>query len=330
MVNNTYIYNAKELLELKLINISVDETGGLTTGAYGDTGIIESIVIETADFVNLVPSWNAVAKNGATIEVLISARIKGNFTGFFSAGTWSRDVRGSIGGQREENALMDIDTLKIKSGNTADAFIFKLVLKKGTDDGKLSFKRAAFTLKYAVAPIIKSSSEYPDFMDIKVPKREQMTVPEVGNIICSPTSLSMILDFYGSSDDTRAIAELAKDQGAEIYGNWPFTAAVATEFGLKSYVKRLHDLEEAKEYIVKGIPLVASVGIKDKNELKGAESSYPDGHLLVIRGFKKVNDKEFVLVNDPATSKMDNIYREYDYNEFKRAFSGIVYVVEKP
>lgn len=329
MTDNTYIYNVKELLELKLTNIKADEEGGLTLGENGDVGIIESSEIDTNGFINLVPSWNAVAEGGATVEVLISVRVDNEFTGFFSAGIWSRDERGSIKGQNEDKALMDIDTLKVKSGE-AHAFKFKVILKKEKSNGKLSFKRAAFTLKYANAPEIEDNNEYPDFMDISVPKREQMTVPEVGNIICSPTSLSMILDFYGSSEDTRAIAELAFDQTAKIYGNWPFTAAVATEFGLKSYVKRLHDLEEAKEYISKGIPLVASVGIKDKNELKGAESSYPDGHLLVIRGFKRIGDREFVLVNDPATLNMDNIYREYDYNEFKKAFSGIVYVVERP
>ena len=39
-----------------------------------------------------------------------------------------------------------------------------------------------------------------------------MVVPEIGSVICSPTSVSMVLEYYGYDIDTEEVAENVLDK----------------------------------------------------------------------------------------------------------------------
>jgi hypothetical protein len=169
-----------------------------------------------------------------------------------------------------------------------------------------------------------------------------------GEAWSSPTSTSMVVAYWGKSPEAQDYAYVTDRYGAEHTdpwvdyaarhtfdynydgaGNWPFNTAYAARLGLEGFVTRLHDLNEAEQFIKAGIPLVASVSFK-KDELDGAGYS-TGGHLMTIVGFTKEGD---VVVNDPASHLIpsdDQVRVTYDRQQFTNAWightGGIVYVI---
>jgi hypothetical protein len=134
-----------------------------------------------------------------------------------------------------------------------------------------------------------------------------------GEAWCSPTSLAMVLGYYGALPTPSsypwvpaghldpwvdAVARGVYDHGYDGTGNWPFNTAYAASrlVGGSAFVARLRDLSEAERFVAAGIPVVASIAF-GRGELTGAPISSSNGHLLVIVGFTADGD---VVVNDPA------------------------------
>jgi hypothetical protein len=182
---------------------------------------------------------------------------------------------------------------------------------------------------------------------LSVPTYSQMTHrghhPEWGGggeAWCSPTSVSMILRYFGSGPTSRELswargadrqvdhaARYSYDYRYQGTGNWPMSAAYASTYGLDTFVTRLYDLREAEQFIKAGIPLVASVAF-GRGELSGAPISSTPGHLMVISGFTRDGR---VIANDPAGATNAAVRRTYDRAQFERAWlggsGGIVYVI---
>jgi hypothetical protein len=165
-----------------------------------------------------------------------------------------------------------------------------------------------------------------------------------GDSWCSPTSVAMVLAFWGTGPDRAAMSWVpAGYPDRPVYhvvrhcwdyayaggGNWSFNAAYAARFGLRAFVTRLRDLTEAEAFVAAGIPLVASVVVRP-HELAGADYR-SDGHLVVIVGFTESGD---VVVNDPGARDPATVRRTYRRGEFTRAWrsgsGGIVYVIHPP
>jgi hypothetical protein len=109
-------------------------------------------------------------------------------------------------------------------------------------------------------------------------------------------------------------------------GNWPFSAAYASSFGLKASVNRL-SFGQAERLISCGVPGIASVawGV---GELTGAPIPASEDHLLVIRGFDALGN---LITNDPAGHDDSQVRRLYFRDEFVRAWAsgsgGVAYLV---
>ena len=161
-----------------------------------------------------------------------------------------------------------------------------------------------------------------------------------GEAWCSPTSLAMVLAYYGIAPPPTGIAaghvdavvdhtaRMVFDQGYDGTGNWAFnTAYASTLVGGDAYVTRLRDLREAEDHILAGVPLIVSVAF-GRNQLAGAPISASNGHVLVVVGFEPDGD---VVVNDPAGATNDEVRRVYDRAQFERiwiaASGGMAYVI---
>jgi hypothetical protein len=176
-----------------------------------------------------------------------------------------------------------------------------------------------------------------------------------GEAWCSPTSTTMVLDYYDALPPARQyrwvdpdypdrvvahVARMTYDKGFGGTGNWPFnTGYAASRTGAEdggAFVTRLRSLGEAERFIAAGIPLIASITF-GSGELSGAPISSTSGHLLVIVGFTKDGD---VVVNDPAASSRAGVRRTYDRGQFEDAWlkryasgssmrgsGGLVYVI---
>jgi hypothetical protein len=184
---------------------------------------------------------------------------------------------------------------------------------------------------------------------LDVPAYSQMThrgqYPEYGGggqAWCSPTSLSMVLAYYGvkpTADEYAWVNDSYADPWVDevarrVYdheyagaGNWPFNTAYAATRVPRAAVIRLASLRDAERFIAAGIPLIVSISFSS-GQLSGAPISSTAGHLVVIAGFTASGD---VVVNDPAASSNSGVRRTYSRAQFEAAWQrkshGTTYVL---
>lgn len=162
-----------------------------------------------------------------------------------------------------------------------------------------------------------------------VPARSQMQLrSDIANRVCSPTSVSMLLDFYGKSVDVYDIIEEARHRPSGLYGVWPANVHAASGRGLMGYLLHVPRWEVARGLLDAGHPLIASVRYAE-GELRDGAVRKTNGHLLVVRGY----DGNRVLVNDPAAARDDEVSRTYDLGEFCTVWlerSAVGYVLFAP
>jgi hypothetical protein len=138
-------------------------------------------------------------------------------------------------------------------------------------------------------------------VDLPVPERSQMVYSN-GNVLCSPTTVSMIMSFWAKRLDRpdldRDVPEIVQGVYDPVWqgtGNWAFNMAYAGSFpGLRAYVARFSDPSELEDWLALGLP----VGLSVCHNLLFAKPGPPDGHLVVCVGFTSTGD---VIINDPGT-----------------------------
>ena len=306
-------------------------------------------------FTELVPTWNAVTPPKTFVMVQARARsTTGTFSSWKLMGSWStRDAgfrRTTGGSQQDAVAQVNTDTLVARPGVTLASYQLRVLLlrrPKSTATPTVRSLQAAASLP---ATGTRTTSR-PLFgaRTLNVPRYSQMThrgeYPQYGGggeAWCSPTSLSMILGYYGALPSPSNyswvrssyadpwvdhVARVAYDYGYRGAGNWAFNTAYASLLTTDAFVTRLADLREAERFIAAGIPLAASITFS-RGQLRGAPISATNGHLVVIVGFTSTGD---VVVNDPAASSNSTVRRTYDRAQFERAWQtrshGTVYVV---
>lgn len=162
--------------------------------------------------------------------------------------------------------------------------------------------------------------------DIDVPLISQMEFPDnIRERICSPSCVSMVQGYYGSSPNVMEFAKDAYQKRHDMYGVWSSNLWAASRRGLLGYIYRFESIKQAEIYINRGIPLIASI-CYDEGELTTAAVKKTSGHLVVIRGFH--NDR--IIVNDPAVERKESVAKYYLLNEFKKVWlarKGIAYVL---
>jgi hypothetical protein len=132
---------------------------------------------------------------------------------------------------------------------------------------------------------------------------------------CSPTSLAMLLAFWGKPHDIREIVREVYDERYGGTGNWAFNIAFAGRVGLRAALVHLAGLDHAAAFIAAGIPLALSFSW-GRGDLPGAALDHSDGHLAVLRGFTRHGHPQF---NDPAQA---DIATTYDRNALERVWQA--------
>lgn len=310
-------------------NIKINDAGEIILEDSKLYGKYTSPIMSTDKFNELVASWNIDTPEETEIELSVQVKIEDEWTMWFSYGKWSENGnRGSVKNQSEKTVKMSIDTLEILYGKDSDAIKYTLELtRKGAGISSPKVRNIFLTLKLVEPTERVLAKDMNYLVELDVPERSQMIVPEIGNVICSPTSLSMVLEYYGYNMPTEEVSEKVLDKEANIYGNWSYNASYAGTKGLNAYVARYSSVDEIKEKIANGIPVIASIKTKSENTLVGAPQTYPSGHLIVIRGFTVKDGEEYVIVNDPASPEVENVRREYKVSGFEKAWSKIVYIL---
>jgi hypothetical protein len=147
--------------------------------------------------------------------------------------------------------------------------------------------------------------------------------------VCGPTSLTMVMNYYGIPVRVKQIGNQVYDPVADTYGNWAFLAATAGSYGFYAWVQRFTTWKDIRKLVESRSPVIISIAYP-KGTFSHAPEHSSDGHLLVVRGFTKQGD---VVCNDPGTAyrkKGDGFI--YKWHELGKAFfghGGVAIVVRK-
>jgi hypothetical protein len=304
-------------------------------------------------FREMIPSWSARSRKGTWLQPEVRVRTKSGRLGDWDVlGHWQGRLKGlhnaTLGSQKDDVAGVSVDTVKTHSA--AKAWQIRLTL----------YRRVGTSRSPVVSSVTGvASTRPPSRQRVSTPGRARGKVLGVrrysqmihkghypqwgggGEAWCSPTSMAMVLAFWGRGPTRKQYAwvnsshrnpqvdhaaRMTYDHRYRGTGNWAFTTAYAGTRGLDAFVTRLRSLRAAERYIDARIPLVLSIAF-GPGELKGAPISSSNGHLLVLRGFTK---RGRPIVNDPAAPSNRSVRRVYSRAQLERAWitstAGTAYV----
>ena len=290
------------------------------------TATLESRELEAPfGFDDLVGSLTADVPAGGEVELSVKVRLEQGWTEWFSLGAlgdagWTSPVQ-----LVDAAGVVDVDTLKLNK--KASAFRYRLKFKAGKKPVKL--RSVAVAVSDAEAPASPPAfSTGPWVRDLGLAPRSQGDAQEkYKHDICSPTSLAMVLEFWGRTLDLETVALGAQDRGSQLFGNWPANVAYAGAFGLEGRVARLESLADAEAEIAQGRPVIVSVTFSE-GDLPNAPIKHTRGHVMVIGGFTPQGD---VIAYDPAGKGAAQVRRVYPRAAFHKVWRvhkrGLAYLL---
>jgi hypothetical protein len=303
--------------------------------------ITKTSPVITTDFParECICSWNVVSGFNGWTEIFLRARILDKWTTWYRMGVWSPVgsfvSRFSIEGQNDENGSVATDTLLLKQD--ADAFQISFRLCETRTGGMPLLKRASLSW---------NSRKPASFTDLKVPGLQKIVIENVpchsqmeykdgGNSWCSPTSVSMVIEYWLKTKTDREILVREAVSGTydPVYkgnGNWSFNAAWAGSKGFTALVRRFSCLEELIPLLKAQIPVVMSVSWNNEMDrvLDNSPVSSSNGHLTVLRGFDGEGN---ALMNEPASPCDKEVQRKYPCHQLQQrwleASGGVCYLI---
>ncbi|GAA0941395.1 C39 family peptidase [Nonomuraea longicatena] len=301
----------------------------------------------------LVPSWTAATPEGTWVELSLQARTTtGALTKWYAMGRWTahdEPARTSVPGQGDDDGDVAVDTFVARRPVTA----FRLRAVVHGDGARLTSLGvlASAVPRRPSVPVSSPASAEP--VELAVPPYSQKVHdghhPQWdggGANWCAPTSVTMVLGYWGLGPDPRELAWVGAadpcpavdhaargmyDHSYQGTGNWPFGVAYAGRYGLTGLVTRLRSAVELERLVRAGIPVITSQSFKE-HELPGSGYS-TSGHIMVVVGFTSGGD---VIVNDPAALEVRRVYPRAAFeNVWLRSqpgagTGGIVYVLHPP
>ncbi|MDQ2733241.1 MAG: C39 family peptidase, partial [Armatimonadota bacterium] len=249
---------------------------------------------------------------------------------WYVMGRWAGAGSGtSVSGQKDDDGVVDVDTLKLHTPGSACQMKVYLEGRAGLEP-TLSLASMCWSNPNAPRPPAPAVvGNWTRTLD--VPQFSQrLQLASVSDSICSPTSLAMVLSYNGVPRTPMDVVAGVHDTEADIYGNWPMNTAYAGACGCPAYVTRFWSLEQVANEIAMGYPVEASIKFS-RGELDNSPLHYSRGHLVVIVGFTAGGD---VVCNDPAAYEEATVRRVYRRDQFLHAWlggsGGVVYLVRPP
>lgn len=326
-MKNLLIIEGQTWLQTQLNAVCVDPQAKLTIADKQLYGEVITPIYEITNCSTMVASFNSDTSMGGTVEIALRVVTKQGTSQWFSYGQWGlkRGFNGSVNSQQDHLASMQIDRLVVAPDITVVGVQFKVTLRRvHVIDPSPTLTRVMLTTTRAN---VNYQYDYIPEIDYAVPVRSQMVVPEIGNVICSPAALAMVMSYYGNVVDVIDVANNVYDNTANTYGNWTYNVAYAAEQGYRAYVYYCQNRCELFDILAEGYPVIASIRTQSREQLLGAPQAYPGGHLVVVRGSTNTLDGAKLIVNDPAGKSDQQVVNQYDVEDFMQAWRGIIYVI---
>lgn len=278
-------------------------------------------------FSELILSWNASRPKTGKFTFYINVRHHG-WSGWQKIAEWGKSVQKTFGNTRNRYVHTKYVRLVTKRRRIGFEYQIKVVAEKGANIRRIKALFAnvsnekRFRMQYPYTP-------FPSTQITGIPRQSQWHVNHKRRKdLCSPTSLSMIASYYTKKynlpktettlrQKTAKLADNVHDQSLDIYGNWIFNVAQAfqlTRGNILYRVERLNNFEELYNQIKNNRPVVVSI----RGHLHGGAWPYKNGHLVVVMGWDKKNQR--VLCIDPAFRNKKHMLRRYRIKDFVRAW----------
>ena len=276
---------------------------------------------ETVAFTQLILSWNAFMPETGGITFFVRVHIAGKPD--YSWEPWHKAIAWSQTGQRSffnkgTSATYNHVRLELTEGLLADGFEIKV---EGDNGARALQNMYGFFVCVSNYKEFKPELPYKAIADLPtilvegVPKKSQKLIdhPRI-NALCSPTTLSMLLEFLLKEPiDPLETARNVYDEGLDVFGSWPFNIAYAFEKSQGRYffyTARLSSFAQLHRMLSYGVPVAVSV----RGPLKGGRTDYKNGHFVLVVGFDSKHKK--VLCYDPAFELLDKVQMEYPIEDF--------------
>ncbi len=293
---------------------------------YRGTATSRPVAVE-GGFREIVLSWNADCPQGSWIVLEARASRKSGWTEWFNMGVWAADdfvvKRTHLAKQNTPEGRVNTDTLVLKDDCSEAQVRISLC---SLSSAMIPAVRRLFCDFTPAKPAADADppSGAPEAV-LNVPEISQLSYPPRGGVWCSPTSVTMVMNYWAAKmnkkeweTDVRAAAAGISDEAWGGTGNWSFNAAYAgSRPGLVAYCERMSGLGEAERWIRAGIPVILSISA---NVLHGRGTS-GGGHLIVCVGFDSKGD---AICNDPYARLDDGqkVRRVYGRESLRKAWAN--------
>lgn len=271
----------------------------------------------TSDFPfnEAIPSWNGTTSGASGFRVWMRCSTKAGATPWFEAGTWGKladepTTRVSVFPQ----GIYDADTLMLRT--TADSVQFRIdFVRASTQTPSPTIRLVALSYSNSLGnkglwkrfgdprPALSPSLGQIQTTDSqKLPFRSQV-IPNTKWIgrICSPASVGMAMEHFGSNISTQDIAAQLYDPPSDAFGVWHRSIQIGGQNGIRGYMTRLRNWDAVKNELNQGHVVCASIRF-GYGELASPPREYRNhgtlGHIIVIEGFAPGGR---VVVNNSAT-----------------------------
>jgi len=239
-----------------------------------------------------LPSWNGTAWGSSSAFKVQMRFFNNGWSPWLTVGYWKANLWPDYGTTDYSGGYIDIDYVKLYSFHSK--WQFQILMKRtgawiqSPTIKKLSFfisdENTTQNINYSVL-----LNDNPPEIFIPTDHYYQYSLdPDIGDQICSPTSVSMVLRSYDIEVEPVQFARDTYDSYWGIFGIWPRVVQNASEFGLDGAVTRYRNWSEAQKVLKAGGRIVISVGLP-----------LYAGHLMMLAGF---DNEGFPLIHDPARS----------------------------
>ncbi len=340
-------------------NAVVDETvgNGAVKLADGATeGVFLSAEYSITDFEEMVASWNATLQGKASVEIQARAFItshnevdkRGDWSGWLSWGEYGPQVKRSGNSLNDGDlhdggswVFMNQDIFSVRGVHGGTKVQFKAILRReNASDPSPVLRQINATIRntnkgreieatYAETPF---DGTLPNKVHNVAPAYAQgIRHPQIGGSICSPTTISMLLNARNPQLDLlpEEAALNIYDFGNGIFGNWAYATSFAGLYGYESYFQYA-SLEILMQELAKGNTVGMSV--KYSND---KSSSYPylagsygstGGHLITIIGYEYEEGHEgdlnhlYFLSGDSFSFSDATSFHRYKWTQLDKAW----------
>ncbi len=297
---------------------ALDAEGGCWVGPWESTSC-------PAD--ELLPSWNVDCPEGSSfrVDLEVDSGPDSPASGWLDLGGWGPWPESERSPTTSPLADVEVDLLKAEPAATRVRWRIRA---HGPAPVRVHRRALCATRTSAIEPALERlQAPSPVALDLRL-RRQYDETASLGPRICSPTSVSMVLELRDVSLPTSEVAAVLYDAEHDLYGNWNRAVQGAFLLGVPGYLTRIGCWTEVEALLRRGQPLVVSIGV-EPGELSGAPYSQTAGHLVVLAGLDGAGG---AIVYDPAVRAPEDRPRRYLLSELEHVWlrrGGFTYVLEE-